>query len=57
MNDGISAQCFSQDYISAYSMTEHSLGGYDKAEEGFISLHASNGSLRADSQDQICVYL
>lgn len=41
-------------------MTEHSLGGYDKAGGGGTSVLAyndSNGSLRADSQDQICVYL
>lgn len=34
-----------------------SLGGYDKSRGGYISLRASNGSLKADSQDLICVYL
>lgn len=32
------------------------MGGYDNTEGGFISLRASNGSLRADFQDLICVY-
>lgn len=36
---------------------EHKLGVCDKPDGGYVSLHASNGSLRSDSQDQICVYL
>ncbi len=38
-------------------MTERYLGGYDKTDEGYIRVHASNGSLRADSRDQIRVHL
>lgn len=37
-------------------MTERHLGGYDKTDGGYISVYASDGSLRADSQrSDICL--
>lgn len=57
LNGGICARCCNQIIAVYLAWWSSSLEGYDKTEGGYISLYASNGSLRADSQDLICVYL